>query len=118
MEYQNLSWPGDDAWTNWTSSFLGLSRLYRKYMPPGSGHAAQFRVRACGARSSDGCSGWSPIQTVHTVLDAAVEKVNFFIQGTGQNAPDYTIIEMNRRVVYKRRDETGLVLAIFSRFDL
>jgi len=52
------------------------------------------------------------------VLSAAADKINFYIRGTGKIAPNYTIIEVDQRLVYKRRDETGLVLAIFSRLDL
>lgn len=63
-------------------------------------------------------SAWSEIQTTHTVLSASVDKINFYIRGTGKNAPDFSIIKMNRQVLYKRRDQTGLVLAVFSRLDL
>jgi hypothetical protein len=52
------------------------------------------------------------------VVSATQDKVNFFIRGTGKNAPDYTEIVVNEHVIYRRRDETGLVLAVFSRLDL
>jgi hypothetical protein len=62
-------------------------------------------------------SNWSAIQTTHTVLSARVDKINFYVRGMGKNSPDYTTIIVNRQVLYNRRDETGLVLAVFSRLD-
>jgi len=62
-------------------------------------------------------SSWSPIQTTHTVLGAAVDRINFYVRGMGKNSPDYTEIRINQQTLYRRRDETGLVLAIFSRLD-
>jgi len=62
-------------------------------------------------------SAWSPIQTTHTVLKAKFDKVNFYILGMGKNSPAYAEIRVNHEVLYKRRDETGLVVAIFSRLD-
>jgi len=62
-------------------------------------------------------SNYSGIQTTHTVLDAAYDKINFYVLGMGKNSPDYTTLIVNRQTLYRRRDETGLVLAIFSRLD-
>jgi len=110
-------WPGDEEWTPWVLAYRGQGRAFAYGIPTGTGYAAQFRVRACGPRDADGCSGWSAVQTAHVVLSAAVDKINFYFRGTGKNAPDYTIIEVNRQPIYRRRDETGLVLAVFSRHD-
>lgn len=62
-------------------------------------------------------SRYSEIQTTHTVLGASLDKINLIIRASGKNSPDYTEIAINRVTLYKRRDETGLVLAIFSRLD-
>jgi len=50
-------------------------------------------------------------------LSAAVDKINFVVRGAGMNAPTYAHIEVNRKVIYRRRDETGLVFAAFRRLD-
>lgn len=120
---ENSTWPGDDAWTPWEVAYDGLGRSFALRVETGQGHAVQVRVKGCGRgdilpAAGCGCSEWSPVQTVHTILSAAVDKINFFIQGTGKNAHDYSIIEVNRRTIYRRRDEAGLVLAVFSRLDL
>lgn len=114
---EELFWPADQEWTPWMVNYTGLSRMYIYRVPAQTAHAAQFRVRACAAAPQDGCSDYSPIQTAHTVLSAAVDKINFYIRGTGKNAPNYTEIVVNRVVIYRRRDETGLVMAVFSRLD-
>jgi len=107
----------DEAWTQWGLQYKGRGRVFTKLVELGTPHAVQFRVRACGKVFLDGCSEWTPVQTTHTVLSAAQDKVNFHIRGTGKNAHNYTVIEINRITIYKRRDETGLVLAVFSRLD-
>jgi len=128
IEDTNPNWPSIDDWGPWETVYTGLARAYTLRVDLAYGHAVQVRVRACtvdtvpdavhcGSQSSDACSGWSQIQTVHTVLSAALDKINFFIRGSGKNAPEYTEIEVNQQTVYKRRDETGLVLAVFSRLD-
>lgn len=71
-------------------------------------------VKAAGCPNP---SAWSAVQTTHTVLGAAVDKINFYIRGMGKNSPDYTEIRVNHQTLYRRRDETGLVLAVFSRLD-
>jgi hypothetical protein len=63
------------------------------------------------------CSAWSGNQTAHTVLPAPIDKINIYLRGSGKNAPNYTIIEVNKVTVYYRRDQTGLILAVFSRLD-
>lgn len=125
MQTEDEMWPGDAAWRPWKVVYTGLGRAYTLGVAPGTGHAAQFRVRACGPEAADstdkivrGCSAWSSFQTTHSVLSGALDKVNVYIRGTGKNAPNYTEIWVNRQVIYRRRDETGLVLAIFSRLDL
>eukprot|EP00929_Paragymnodinium_shiwhaense_P070176 TRINITY_DN35528_c0_g1_i1.p1 TRINITY_DN35528_c0_g1~~TRINITY_DN35528_c0_g1_i1.p1 ORF type:complete len:712 (-),score=75.35 TRINITY_DN35528_c0_g1_i1:148-2283(-) len=118
LQNENPYFPGDAAWTNWSIVYTGLGRAYTLGIPYGTGHAAQFRVRACGpSLAFEGCSAWSAVQTAHAVLPAYQDKVNFYFRGMGKNAPNYTIIEVDERVIYKRRDETGLVLAVFSRLD-
>lgn len=62
-------------------------------------------------------SAWSQVQTTHTVLGAMYDKINFIFRASGKNSPDYAELSINRITIYKRRDETGLVLAIFSRLD-
>ncbi|CAK9116199.1 unnamed protein product [Durusdinium trenchii] len=115
------TWPGGGNWDLWETSYVGVGRAYTLWVPKHTAHAAQFRVRACGSSARmglpTGCSAWSPVQTAYTVLSAAQEKVNFMVRGMGMNAPDYTHIEVNRQVIYRRRDETGLVLAVFRRLD-
>lgn len=117
LEKDDSAWPGDAAWTPWSVIYNGRGRAYTLGIPSGSGHAAQFRVRACGPSSFEGCSSWSPVQTAHSVLSAKADKINIYLRGTGKNAPSYTMIEIDQRVVYKRRDQTGLTLAVFSRLD-
>jgi len=123
---EDPNWPGDHEWTNWTTNYTGVGRAYTLQVEDETAHAAQFRVRACGEPSSlagpgptdVGCSQWSPIQTAHTVLHAFIDKINWMVRGTGMNAPTYTHIEVNRQIIYRRRDETGLVLACFLRLDM
>jgi hypothetical protein len=62
-------------------------------------------------------SDYSKIQTTHTILGGASDKINFYIGGMGMNSPAYAEIRINHQTVYKRRDQTGLVLAVFSRID-
>eukprot|EP00933_Yihiella_yeosuensis_P047233 TRINITY_DN4297_c2_g1_i1.p1 TRINITY_DN4297_c2_g1~~TRINITY_DN4297_c2_g1_i1.p1 ORF type:complete len:573 (+),score=69.42 TRINITY_DN4297_c2_g1_i1:138-1856(+) len=119
---EEFNWPGDNEWTKWDTTYVGQGRVYILRVDEKTAHAAQFRVRACGDKQgrfvqSMGCSAWSAIQTTHTVFSAEVDKINFRIYGTGMNDPGYTTIEVNRRTVYKRRDETGLILAVFRRLD-
>ncbi|CAE8741854.1 unnamed protein product [Polarella glacialis] len=121
---EDETWPGDQEWTPWMTSYTGVGRVYTLRVQALTPYAAQFRVRSCGAKTKAGdfpqcesCSAWSPIQTTHAVLSGAVDKINFIVRGTGMNAPDYTHIEVNRQVIYRRRDETGLVLAVFRRLD-
>ncbi|CAJ1367775.1 unnamed protein product [Effrenium voratum] len=124
-EQEVETWPGDAQWDSWSTTYSGVGRAYTLYVEKNTAHAAQFRVRACGnpaslagpGPTSVGCSAWSPVQTAYTVISAPQEKVNFMVRGMGMNAPDYTHIEVNRQVVYRRRDETGLVLAVFRRLD-
>jgi len=113
---RHAAW-SDEAWTPWELAYQGRGRVFAKHVDRGSPHAVQFRVRACGKHYTDGCSDWSPVQTAHTILSAMQDRVNFHVRGAGKNAHNYTIIEVNRQTIYKRRDETGLVLAIFSRLD-
>lgn len=112
-------WPGDAEWTLWQRCFTGAGRAYTFRTDASQGHAVQFRVRACGVSTNGncGCSSWSSVQTTHTLMTATLEKVNFQVRGMGKNAPDYTVIEVNQQIIYQRRDETGLVLAVFSRLD-
>jgi len=123
LQNEDLGWPGDQAWTNWTTVYMGRGRAYTLGVPPRTGHAAQFRVRACGPEATfvignpSDCSEWSPVQNAHTVLSASADKINIYMRGTGKNAPNYTYISVNNQTIYYRRDETGLVLAIFSRLD-
>lgn len=107
----------DEAWTAWQTQYKERGRVFIMAVQLGSAHAVQFRVRACGKVVTDGCSDWSRVQTAHTVLSAAQDMVNFHVRGTGKNGHNYTVIEVNRKIIYKRRDETGLVLAVFSRLD-
>eukprot|EP00440_Ansanella_granifera_P068102 gb/GFBE01073879.1/.p1 GENE.gb/GFBE01073879.1/~~gb/GFBE01073879.1/.p1 ORF type:complete len:594 (+),score=63.05 gb/GFBE01073879.1/:1-1782(+) len=124
-DVEDETWPGDDEWTTWKTVYVGVGRAFTLQVPDLTAHAAQFRVRACGdpaslagpGPSEVGCSAWSPIQTAHTILSAPKDKINFIVRGTGMNAPTYTHIEVNRQVIYRRRDETGLVLAVFRRLD-
>lgn len=121
----NESWPGDDEWMPWETVYSGVGRVFTLQVEDETAHAAQFRARACADQKSlagpgpikVGCSMWSNVQTAHTVLSAAVDKINFVVRGSGMNAPTYTHIEVNRKVIYRRRDETGLVLAVFRRLD-
>mmetsp|Transcript_39847 Transcript_39847/g.70055 ORF Transcript_39847/g.70055 Transcript_39847/m.70055 type:complete len:741 (+) Transcript_39847:63-2285(+) len=127
LEMENRTWPGETSWTAWKLVYSGLGRAYTLRIPQHTGHTAQVRVRACGENSpsayredvnkTEGCSAWSVPQVAHTVLSAAVDKINFYILGSGKNSMDYTEITVNRQTLYRRRDQTGLVLAIFSRFD-
>lgn len=114
---QHAAW-ADQWWTSWGLRYTGRGRSFTEYVPLGTPHAVQFRVRACGKDFLDGCSDWSPVQTTHTILNAFQDRINFFVRGTGKNAHNYTVLEFNQITIYKRRDETGLVLAIFSRLDL
>jgi hypothetical protein len=52
------------------------------------------------------------------VLSATQDKVNIYIRGTGKNSPSVNEIMVNEELIYRRRDETGLVVAVFSRLDL
>lgn len=127
MDPENRTWPGEASWTDWKLVYSGLGRAYTLRVPQNTGHAAQLRVRACGENAAsayrkklnntEGCSPWSAPQVAHTVLSAAIDKINFYITGAGRNDMDYTEITVNRQTLYRRRDQTGLVLAIFSRFD-
>eukprot|EP00428_Durinskia_dybowskii_P040174 CAMPEP_0170275646 /NCGR_PEP_ID=MMETSP0116_2-20130129/37805_1 /TAXON_ID=400756 /ORGANISM="Durinskia baltica, Strain CSIRO CS-38" /LENGTH=599 /DNA_ID=CAMNT_0010526913 /DNA_START=45 /DNA_END=1844 /DNA_ORIENTATION=+ len=117
MPFEDHSPWAEELWTPWQTEYNGRARVFARRVELGTAHAVQFRVRACGRHHSDGCSAWSPVQTTHTVLSAMQDRINFHVRGTGKNAHNYTIIEVNRRIIYQRRDETGLVLAIFSRLD-
>jgi len=126
LDTDDPNWPREtelagNPWTNWTQVYRGLARLFTVDVNRDKGHAVQLRVRACGppARNEpNGCSQWSEPQTAHTVLSASVDQINFFIRGTGKNSPDHTIIEVNNKTIYSRRDRTGLVMAVFSLLDM
>lgn len=114
----SLTWYDDVTWTQWKTVYNGQGRVYtlRNGLVPG--HPYEFRVRALGNDPNvEGSSDWSKPQITHTTLSAAVDEIPFFVRGTGKNNPDYTIIEVNHEIIYKRRDQTGLVLAAFSRQD-
>lgn len=118
QEITDDRWPGDEYWTPWQIVYSGLGRIYSYPVDTSQGYAVQFRVRVCGEWENSGCSPFSPVQSAHAVVSGMLDKVNIYVKGTGKNYPDYTEIRVNNQTVYSRRDETGLVLAVFSRMDL
>lgn len=118
QEIRDESWPGDEYWQPWQLVYSGLGRLYTYRVETEVGYAVQFRVRVCAEDPSVGCSPYSPVQSAHAVVSGTLDKVHIYVKGTGKNYPDYTEIRVNNHTIYKRRDETGLVLAVLSRMDL
>ncbi len=111
-----------DAWYsiyNGTARFIrvGEPDLREMILAPGNGY--EFRVRSCDDRHHGvGCSPWSVPLLTHTIFPGTAERIPFWIKGTGRNNHDYSIIEINNRVVYHRRKDMGLVLMVFSRLDM
>eukprot|EP00392_Amoebophrya_sp_AT5.2_P010695 g10760.t1 len=66
----------------------------------------------------ESASDWSVPQMVHTNYDPMRERFPIRLQGMSAHNPDYAIIEIDGVALYRRRDEKGLVLAVFSRWNM
>ncbi|CAD7960610.1 unnamed protein product [Amoebophrya sp. A120] len=124
------------TWYNSTEQFPGFSPWETVYEGPGKqfentnllpGHPYEFRVKTIGrnilksvhlGENPDTESEWSVPQMAHTNYDPIRERFPILLQGMSAHNPDYAIIEIDRIQVYRRRDEKGLVLAVFSRWNM
>lgn len=63
-------------------------------------------------------SAWSVQQMTHTHWDPILERFPIFLRGTSAHNNDYSIVQSDRINLYYRRDEKGLVLAVYSRLNM
>jgi hypothetical protein len=112
----NPRWREETVWTEWEKIYTGPARAYRITEGLIAGHPYELQVRAHATNGE--FTDFSEPQLVHTLRPAEIERFPFRIRGTGRNNPNYTEIEVDHRIIYRRWDQTGLVLAAFQRTDL
>ncbi|CAD7937806.1 unnamed protein product [Amoebophrya sp. A25] len=118
------------TWYNDTINTVGFSPWTAVYEGPGKafestgllpGHPYEYRVKTIGYNiklKQETESPWSVPQMVHTNYDPIRERFGVFLQGATVHNMDDTIIEVDSVQLYRRRDEKGLVLAVFSRLNM
>ena len=116
---ESASFYADTMWSPWETVYVGHGRSYKNsQLKPGFPY--EFRVRTLGRKEDwDGNSPWSAQQMTHTVHGSATqERFPIFLRGTGAHNVEYSVIEIDRVRIYHRRDQKGLVLAVFSRLNM
>lgn len=98
----------------WSTIFLGKGRFFKwETLDVVPGTAYYFQVRAIDSLGNP--SPWSANRTAYTLLPAQEERFPIELIGRGRNNPGQVSIAIGGTAVYNCSNETGLVLAVFTR---